>query len=153
RGISAAQIVMGCAAVLLIAVVFPSILIVFNSGGSHTTAPSTPTPAYPSSLTPPASTAPPPTTTSPGVEPSSQSHGRLLVFVLVAVVVVIAVVGLVAVVAVRRRRTGSTEQVPTTAKPAGLLEQPIDIKVPSPDELREYANRLVDTLSAQGSSP
>lgn len=87
------------------------------------------------------------------VAPTSSSHAGVVGFALLGILVVNVAVAFVAMAIRRRRRQGRAAPADTATnrpRPMTLLDQPINLKVPSPDEIREYANRLVDTLSAEG---
>ena len=87
--------------------------------------------------------------------PTSSSHIGVIGLSLLGILVLIVVT--LAALAIRRRsqrgRGASADAATNRPKPITLLDQPINLKVPSPDEIREYANRLVGTLSAEGGTP
>jgi hypothetical protein len=146
--------------VLVLATAIGGVLLL-RSHESSTQSPPSPTPTitatYPSSPQPTTTHVAPPTSPSPHPVWAPARRFRFGVWGVIAVLVVTAGVVVAAVSALRRtgrarrrRRDARVDPQPNRSTRAGLLDRPIDLKVPSPDEVREFANRLVETLSAQG---
>jgi hypothetical protein len=127
-----------------------------RSGAPPPTSPAAPVDPLEPPLEPAAPFEPPPPVEAPApsaAPPTSSSHAGVVGFSLLGILVVIVALAFVAVAIHRRRRQGRGAPADTATnrpRPITLLDQPINLKVPSPDEIREYANRLVDTLSAEG---
>ncbi|OBA74411.1 hypothetical protein A5641_28140 [Mycobacterium sp. 1554424.7] len=97
-------------------------------------------------LPPPTST--PPSPTPPG--PATSFHAGSIGLVLGGILLAIIGAALIAVLLRRRRSRISDGPAERPAMPLGVLDAAVDIEVPPPQEIREFANRLVDTLSARG---
>ncbi|ORW94386.1 hypothetical protein AWB92_11590 [Mycobacterium sp. IEC1808] len=90
----------------------------------------------------------PPSPTPPG--PATSFHAGFIGLVLGGVLLAIIGAALIAVMIRRRQSRINGAPAGRPAMPVGVLDAAVDIQVPPPQEIREFANRLVDTLSARG---